>query len=139
MQIIKKYFILLSFSVMVYSCTKHKPIPWDGPILTQPRTQLTVVELSKDSIFDLMDMSFFAKPEWAQKASQNLSGSISFIDTKLNFPKQREPYAGEDIFPGFSIDFISYEGELVPLNKEHVFTSNQSKRYWDVFVGAGAV
>lgn len=139
MQNIKKYFTLLSLSLIVYSCTKHKPIPWDGPILIHPRNQLTVEELSSDSTFDLMDMSFFAKPEWAQKASHDLSGSISFIDTKLNFPKQREPYAGEDVFPGFSIDFISHEGELVPLIKEHIFTRYQSESYWDVLVGTGAV
>ena len=84
-------------------------------------------------------MSYFAKPDWADEPAHSFSGSVSFADTRLIFPKDREAYAGEDIFPGFTVDLIAHEGALIPIQKEPIFTQDYSKSFWDVIVGAGAV
>ena len=131
------FWILLCLFLLVNSCSRNKPVPWNGPVLSQPRDQLTIEQLQTDSTLALTDMSFFAKPAWAQKAPHRFSGSISFADTGLLFPKEREPHPGEDIFPGITIDFISYEGELIPLKKDRIISRFQSKSLWDVVIGSG--
>ena len=40
-------------------------------------------------------MSFFAKPDWATNATNEFSGTITFRDTDLTFPKEKEYYPGE--------------------------------------------
>lgn len=82
----KIFLILPCFALLVHSCQK-KPALWNGITLTQARNQLTVEHLQGDSIFAVIDMSYYAKPEWAQKAAHNFSGSMSFAETELIFPK----------------------------------------------------
>lgn len=124
---------------MLSSCTPATPAPWDGPRLSEPRDQLTVEQLQQSSALPLLDMSYFAKPEWASEANHSFSASVSFEDTRLIFLKDRESYAGEDTFPRFSVDFIAHEGELIPVQKEPIFTRHHSSSFWDVIVGTGAV
>lgn len=132
---IRLLFICLS---LLSSCS-HSPVPWNGPTLALPRVHLTVDQLSADSTFALVDMSFFAKPEWAKEATHRLSGAISFDDTEFIFPEGGERSPAEDLFPGVILDFISHEGALIPRVKEHMITREYSKSYWDLFVGTGAV
>jgi len=136
---IRKIFLIILCLCLFSSCSRNRPAPWMGPELTQPREHLTTEHLSRDTTFGLIDMSFFAKPAWADEDVHRFSGSLSFNDVKLLFHKEREPYPGEDIFPGVSLEFITHEGELIPLVKEHLITREQSKSYWDLFVGTGAV
>ena len=138
MHTFKIVFGFLCFILLVYSC-QNRPIRWNGPKLVQPRDQLTVEKLNNDSIFPLIDMSYFAKPNWGLEASHPFSGSISFVDTKLNYPKQRDYYPGENVFPQIHLDFISNGGELIPIQKEIISTRHSSKSLWDVMVGVGEV
>ncbi len=135
----KRYLIIIYLALMVGSCTREAPPPWNGPQLSQPRNQLTVEQLQENRFLPLLDMSYFAKPNWALEAAHSFSGSVSFEDTRLIFPKDRESYTGEDTFPAFTVDFIANEGELIPIQKEPVFTGHHSKSFWDVVVGAGEV
>lgn len=134
----KIFTVLLFFIILVNSC-QDKPVRWEGPCLKEPRDQLTVEQLLEGAYFDLMDMSYFAKPEWAQKAPVAFSGSISFTDTELIYPKEKEFYPGENIFPKLQVEFISNKGELIPRVKEKIITRHQSNSYWDVIVGTGKV
>lgn len=136
---LKRALIVLCLALLVSSCTQEKPAPWEGPELGQPRDQLTVEHLQQSRFLPLLDMSYFAEPEWAGEAAHSFSGSVSFTDTRLNFPKERESYPGEDTFPGFTVDFIAHEGELIPMQKEPIFTRHHSNSFWDVIVGTGAV
>jgi hypothetical protein len=85
--------------------------------LSQPRDQLTVEQLQQNRFLPFADMSYFAKPEWTSEAAHSFSGSVSFEDTRLIFPKERESYPGEDIFPAFTVDLIAHEEELIPIQK----------------------
>ena len=87
----------------------------------------------------LLDMSYFSRPEWALEATHRFSGSVSFTDTELTFPTEREPYSGEKVFPRFRIDFVTHESELIPLKKSIFYTRHQSSSFWDVIVGTGDV
>lgn len=135
----KRVLIGLCLALLIASCTPAGSAPWVGPELSQPRDQLTVAELQQNRFLPLADMSYFARPDWAGEAKHTFSGSVSFTDTRLIFPKERESYAGEDIFPAFTVDFITHAGELIPMQKEPIFTSAHSNSFWDVIVGAGAV
>jgi CubicO group peptidase (beta-lactamase class C family) len=135
----KRLLIGLCLVWLVTACSQKGPAPWAGPELGQPRDQLTVEQLQQNRFLPLADMSFFAKPEWATEAAHSFSGSVSFTDTRLIFPKERESYPGEDIFPGFTVDFLAHEGELIPMQPEPIFTRDHSNSFWDVIVGAGAV
>lgn len=86
-----------------------------------------------------MDMSYFAKPEWGNKALDDFSGTIIFQDTELNFPKEKALYPGENIFPKLQLDFIAHNGDLIPRLKDKISTRHDSDSYWDVVVGAGKV
>ncbi len=107
--------------------------------MTQPRTQLTVEELIKGTHQPLIDMSFFAKPSWATPAHTVFSGTLQIKSGQLNFPKQKEYYPGENVFPDLNLSFISRKGELIPLQKGRISTRKQDKSLWDIFVGTGQV
>ncbi|MCO6477806.1 MAG: beta-lactamase family protein [Phaeodactylibacter sp.] len=126
-------FIFLIF--LVYSC-QNRPVQWNGPVLTQPRKKLTVEELVEGKAQPLIDMSFFAKPQWANNAKDPLSGTIVLQETELNFPKEKAYYPGENIFPSLQLDFIVHDGELIPRQKERISTGDS---YWDVIVGTGKI
>ena len=135
----KRVLLVICLVSLISACTQEEPASWDGSEIGQSRDQLTVVQLQADNTLPLLDMSYFAKPEWASEATENFSGSVSFADTRLIFTKERESYPGEDIFPAFTVDFIAHEGALIPVQKEPIFTSQDSSSFWDVIVGTGAV
>ena len=135
----KIFLIVPCLALLVNSCNINKFTPWNGPTLTQPRNQLTIEQLQGDSTLALVDLSYYAKPDWAQEASYNFSGSVSFPDTEMIFPKERDPYEGENIFPGIAMDFTTHDGELIPIQKEKIITRHQSKSFWDVILGTGRV
>ncbi|MEM7657377.1 MAG: hypothetical protein AAF399_14680, partial [Bacteroidota bacterium] len=60
-------------------------------------------------------------------------------EATLIFPKEKEYYSGENIFPRFQIGFQSHEGELIPRFKDKIITRHKSSSLWDVVVGAGKV
>lgn len=134
-----RLFSILQYIVLVFNACQNKPIQWTGPKLIQPRDQLTVEQLQGESNPALIDLSYYAKPDWAGESRHRLSGSVSFFDTELKYPVGRDPYEGENIFPGISIDFITADGELIPVKKDIQFTGNKSKSFWDVVVGVGRV
>jgi hypothetical protein len=117
----------------------HQPALWDGPVLTEPRTQLTVGQLTGDEPLPLLDMSFFARPDWAKDSTEPFSGSVSFGEAKMVSPKTRDSYEGEDLFPKLKIEFISHKQELIPRVQGVIDTRSKSGSYWDVIIGAGAV
>ncbi|MCB9266001.1 MAG: beta-lactamase family protein [Lewinellaceae bacterium] len=125
--------ILLIF--LVYAC-QNRPSQWNGPVLTPPRQNLTAEELAEGKAQPLVDMSFFAEPRWGTQATAPLSGTLVLQSAELNYPKEKEYYPGENIFPALQLDFISHNGELIPRRKERIITSDS---YWDVIVGAGKV
>ena len=133
------FLIVPCLVLLVNSCNINKPTPWNGPTLTQPRNQLTIEQLQGDSTLALVDMSYYTRPDWAQKASYNFSGSVSFPDSEMIFPKERAPYEGENVFPAITIDFITHDGELIPIRKEKIVTRYQSRSFWDVILGTGRV
>ena len=125
--------ILLIF--LVYAC-QNRPSQWNGPVLTPPRQNLTAEELAEGKAQPLVDMSFFAEPRWGTQATAPLSGTLVLQSAELNYPKEKEYYPGENIFPALQLDFISHNGELIPRRKERIITSDS---YWDVILGAGKV
>jgi CubicO group peptidase (beta-lactamase class C family) len=87
----------------------------------------------------LTDMSYFARPEWAEQAIHSFSGSLSFEDTEMEFPIDRTYYPGENIFPGITMDFISHEGELIPIRDKILVNGLQTNSLWNVLIGTGKV
>ncbi len=129
-------FLILIF--LFFSC-QSKPAQWKGPVLTQPRDQLTVDTLLAGKEQLLVDMSYFAAPTWAKEAKESFSGSLILEETELNYPKAKEHYDGENFLPKLELDFISHEGDLIPLVKERISTRDLSNGFWDVLLGAGKV
>jgi hypothetical protein len=111
-------------------------VEWKGPVLTPAREHLTVRELTEGTTQPLLDMSFFAKPQWGIPAKEPLSGTLTLQNTELNFPKEKEYYPDENVFPKLALDFISHKGALIPRQKDKITTSDS---YWDVIVGTGKV
>ena len=87
----------------------------------------------------LIDMSYFTKPNWGTDALHSFSGTLVFQDTELIFPKEKDHYPGENIFPKLQVDFIAHNGEIIPRQKEKISTRRQSDSLWDVIVGTGKV
>lgn len=123
--------------LLAFSC--HKPSEWNGPVLTHPRNILTVDELLQGKTQPLIDMSYFSKPEWGKEAKHPLSGTITLQGSPLNYPKEKEHYPREDFFPHLQLDLISYNGDLIPLQKKQISTRHQENYFWDVFVGTGKI
>lgn len=130
--------ILSGLALLVNSC-QEEPARWNGTQMTGPRDQLTVEQLLEETDFPLIDMSYFALPDWAQPAVHYFSGSISLETTEMIFPIEREYYSGENIFPGITLDFISHEGELIPVRNEIMANGLPHNSMWNVLVGTGRV
>ena len=84
-------------SLLTLACTPVELLPWQGPALSAPRSQLTVAQLTAEdsTVLPLMDMSFWARPAWAESASNGFSGTLTFHDTPMTYPKTGSPaYAG---------------------------------------------
>ena len=64
---------LCALAMLGTGCARDEPAPWDGPVLVQQRTQLTVAQLQRRELLPLVDMSFFARPAWAQEADEDIS------------------------------------------------------------------
>ncbi len=77
MRFMKILFLILYAVFLMNSCDK-KPESWNGVKLTQPRNQITVAHLLGKDVLPLIDMSFFARPEWAQPANCQFYGAMSF-------------------------------------------------------------
>lgn len=135
----RKHLIIVSLALAMNACSREEPEPWNGPVLTPSRDQLTVEQLNRPDTPPLLDMSYFAQPDWAQEAGQPFSGSISFAETEMIFPKDRDPYAGEDLFPRFTVEFIAHNGELILSQQGVIDTRSQSGSFWDVMPGTGKV
>lgn len=136
---LKRMLIALCLALLATACAQAGPAMWAGPEMSQPRDQLTVAELQQNRFLPLLDMSYFARPAWADAAAHSFSGSLTFADTRMIFPKERNPYDGENSFPAFTVEFIAHQGALIPLQTGPIFTSEQSSSFWDVIVGTGAV
>ena len=129
--------IFFGLALLLSAC-QNKPTPWNGPQLTQPRDQLTVGQLQQDSIPALVDMSCYAKPDWADDAIHHFSGTITIPKTEFDHPEERDPYPGENIFPKLTWDFLGHDGALIPIQKERV-RGYQIGSFWDVLVGGGRI
>lgn len=129
---------LISLLLLLSAC-QPRPLPWTGPELTQPRQHLTVEELVAGTPQPLLDMSFFARPAWADSALAPFSGTLLLQETELTYPKEKAYYPGENIFPRLELDFIARRGELIPRQTGRISTRDQNNSYWDVMVGTGAV
>lgn len=134
----KIFALFLALALLNNSCDPE-PVAWNGPKLTEPRDQLTIEHLFGHEELPLIDMSFFARPEWAQTTATRFSGAISFKDTEMIYPLDRVYYPGENTFPGITLDFISHSGELIPVKKEILVNSLHTKDAWNVIVGTGRV
>lgn len=74
------------------SCTGRGPTRWDGPQLTQPRDCLTVEQLLEGEVPSFLDMSYLARPDWADSDPAPFMGSLELTATPLemDFPRTRE-------------------------------------------------
>ncbi|GIV61544.1 MAG: hypothetical protein KatS3mg044_0410 [Rhodothermaceae bacterium] len=124
---------------LLMGACRNEPVSWKGPKLTQPREQLTVAQLQGRQALPLMDMSFFAQPEWSKPAALPFSGALSFEDTELIFPIERAYYPGENIFPGITLEFLSHGQELIPVRGEILTYDLPTESGWNVLVGTGKV
>lgn len=123
----------------VAGCAGPRPEAWDGPELTQPRTALTVEALQSKETPPLLDLSFLARPAWAEETDEALAGTLVLEQTPLevDVPHTRALYAGEDRFPAVSLGLVASEGRLLPVRDARIPTDPGS--HWDVRAGAGAV
>ncbi len=130
---------LIGTALAATACRCPGPPPWQGPGLTQPRTALTIDDLTQDQALPLMDLSFFARPAWAVDSPVPFSGSVTLSQAAMLAPKDRDAYQGEDLFPALTIDFISHDQALIPMVQGVIDTRPDGDSYWDASVEIGAV
>ncbi|MCB1020453.1 MAG: serine hydrolase [Bryobacterales bacterium] len=100
---------------------------------------MTVDQLTAPDVLPLLDMSFFARPDWARESVEPFSGTVRFGEAEMVAPKTREAYPGEDLFPSFTVELSSHDQTLIPRRRGLIDTRPEGESYWDVFVGDGAV
>lgn len=132
----RTYLFLIIPLLFAVGC--QQPVAWEGQVLSQSRAHLTVEELTNGGEFPLIDQSFFAQPNWASTAQHSLTGTLEIPEASIKFPKQKEYYPGEDIFPYLKLDFVSHNDALIPHTRDRISTIAQDASYWDVMVGVGA-
>ena len=127
----------MSLFALLVACTS--PAPWDGPVLTRPRTALTVEQLQAFEPLEPVDTSFLALPEDHTGEPEPLVGTLTFLQTRLqhSFPGGRPLYNGEATFPYFSVGLVSQGNVLMPATTGRIATAPNSA--YDALVGPGAV
>ncbi|MEJ1238040.1 serine hydrolase [Chryseolinea sp. T2] len=134
-----KVFLIFPFILLIGNSCNKIPEQWNGKRLSRKRDQITVAQLQTDNTLALVDLSYYARPDWAGNAGYHFSGSIVVGDTQLNYPRGGEPYDGEDTFPAITMDFIADGTQLIPVQKGLVVATKHTNSFWDVIIGTGAV
>ena len=130
----KSSVLLVGIALTGTACQPDPPAPWDGPVLTEPRTQLTVRQLTADDPIPLLDMSFFARPDWAKDSAVLFSGSVSFGESDMTVSTGWS-WEGGDLFPALTVEFVSHEQKLIPRVRGVIDTRSLGDSYWDVILG----
>lgn len=99
--IVRIAIVILSF---LFCACQPQPEVWDGPTLTRDRAHLTVGEMSRGEKLPLVDQSFLARPAWATTAKHALEGTLEIKEGVLTYPKEKEYYPGENIFPTLELN-----------------------------------
>lgn len=105
--------------------------------MTKDRKHVTVEELKIGEELPLVDQSFLARPAWATSAKHSLRGTLEINETLLTYPKEKEFYPGENVFPALQLAFLTHGEAIIPRNRGRISTKNQGSSYWDVVVGTG--
>ncbi|WNJ19092.1 serine hydrolase [Pontibacter sp. G13] len=124
---------------LIGSCGSFSQKTWNGPVLSYPRTQLTVESLLTADSLPLMDMSFFAQPDWAESAKRSFTGTITLPSTSLIFPKARAYYDGENLFPAVRLSFFTHGQSLVPTQRYVHTVLDPNGSIWDLHLGVGKI
>ncbi len=132
--------VAVSLSLAGVGCKSSGPAPCGGTPMSEPRTGLTVEDLLEEETPPLLDLSYLARPDWADGGADAIEGSVALnaVDLELDFPETRALYAGEARFPSVTLDFLSRDGQLIPRERGLIATGGDSDSLWDVMVGTGA-
>ncbi|NHK28841.1 serine hydrolase [Parvularcula flava] len=131
-------FAMLALCVAVY--VPQDAAGREGEVFKAPRTQLTVEQLQGTELLPMIDMSFFAEPDWATGEPAAFTGTLILSGAPLEMrePVERDVYQGEHIFPAVRIGFVPHDGQLIPRETGIIDTREWSDSFWDVIVGTGA-
>lgn len=90
-------------------------------------------------------MEYFVASAQATPATTMLTGRLSFSETPIsssispNYERLIDEQFDALRFPAFSIDLISDDGDLIPVDRNIISTWPSGSSYWDVVVGTGTI
>lgn len=106
-----------------------------------PPTEFTQVDLQSGSFAKHYPMTMLRPDVNANSATIEFNGKLSFSAAMLISKIENNNWTGEGqkLFPKFSIELISNNETILPIENNLISTWQDSSSFWDIIIGAGIV
>ena len=105
------------------------------------RDQLTVQHLFDANIPEIVDNRYFQPIGTTGPSSHRLSGTLHFTETRMTtrHPDSDWKGGGQTYFPAFSLEVISHEDHLIPLERGIILSGEIHQSFWNIIVSPGKI
>ncbi|MGB3906697.1 MAG: serine hydrolase domain-containing protein [Anaerolineae bacterium] len=113
-----------------------------SPLAVDDRDQLTASELMADEYQGAGPVynDYFLPLGESGSALHNLEGTLTVPEFKMQFgaPGDVDISGSQELFPGFSVEFFTYEDYLVPSIRD-IVPASSGNSYWSIILSPGKV
>ena len=105
------------------------------------RDKLTAAELLEETAALPIHNYYFLPISQTTTPPHPLSGTIHFSEAsmKTTHPSSDWKGGGQNIFPGFSISFVSHREHLIPLQRGIIVSGEKRNSFWNIIVSPGRI
>ncbi|NQZ10114.1 MAG: hypothetical protein HRT35_23440 [Algicola sp.] len=148
-KLVLTYSVVLSVLFVLVSCgggtsspsvtTVPTPSPTPDPVPVD--VTFSVADLTTASSAEHYPLPMLSKSEQYSPASVVFSGSLSFSGKELIASIADRDWAGggQKQFPSFTVQLVSDQQKILPLQRDIISTWQHSNSFWDVVIGTGQV
>ena len=130
--------VVVEIALMIQTCGEKKQIE---PVVESSRDMLCSMELldSENRYFSPLDNRYLMPVGIHDNAKHEIEGTVTVPEFMMSYSGEKRDSADTQVyFPGFVMDFFTYENHLVPLARDIVLTCGD-RSYWSILVSPGTV
>ncbi|GAG27579.1 unnamed protein product, partial [marine sediment metagenome] len=107
----------------------------------ESRDRLTVQDLFNQAYPQIVENRYFKPVGTEQAPAHRLSGTLHFSETLMttHHPDTDWKGSGQTYFPTFSLDVITHQRHLVPLERGIILSGEKHQSFWNIIFSPGQV